>query len=149
MAHTFVRTLRALAVLPLVALAACDLTGSDRTVQVVTDQDVYTPTAQGTATIRNLSDEELHFSFCPYEIQKRDGDRWVTVHRVPDPPICSAALHTLDPGGEASFTFTLPGNAALGRARVYLPVIRHTDGRAVSDGQKASASFRVEGFTAQ
>ena len=149
MAHAFVRTLRALAALPLLAAAACDLTGSDRTVQVVTDQDVYTPTAQGTATIRNLSDEELHFSFCPYEIQKREEGRWITVHRVPDPPICSAALHTLDPGGEASFTFTLPGNAALGRARVYLPVIRHTDGRAVSDGQKASAAFRVEGPTAQ
>ena len=84
-------------------------------------QSAFAPGEPVNVTISNLSEVPLFYpdSFCKTELQRRDGNAWVTVS---DPAAgCAAAHDFLDPGQTVVHQYRLPAGIAEGLYRLAIP----------------------------
>jgi hypothetical protein len=145
MTRSFVR--HALALLAVVALAACESATSSRLrLDITPDKTEYTTGSDVLLTVRNLGDEPVTYSFCTWTIQRQTVSGWVEVDS--EAVICPAAILLLAPGQSATGTIGLPDDIPSGRYRVYLPGIGEAASDQVIDeatqAEKHSTPFNVQ-----
>jgi len=84
-------------------------------------QSAFAPGESVNVTIANLSEVPLYYpdGFCSTELQRRDGNTWVTVS---DPSSgCPSERDFLDPGQTVVHGYRLPGSIADGTYRLAIP----------------------------
>ncbi|HEX9939286.1 MAG TPA: hypothetical protein VGB15_19240 [Longimicrobium sp.] len=137
----------ALALLAVVALAACESATSSRLrLDITPDRTEYTTGSDVLLTVRNLGDEPVTYSFCTWTVQRRTVTGWV--EEDSEAVICPAAILLLGPGQSATGTIGLPDHIPSGRYRVYLPAIGEPASDQVIDeptqAEKYSTPFNVQ-----
>lgn len=95
--------------------------GPGKRVAAVVAQSAFLPGESVNVTIANLSEVPLFYpdGFCKTELQRRDGNTWVTVS---DPSAgCPDANDFLDPGQTVVHEYRLPRSIAEGTYRLAIP----------------------------
>ena len=105
-------------------------------------QSAFAPGESVNVTIANLSEVPLFYpdGFCKTELQRRDGNSWVTVSNPGAG--CPANHDFLDPGQAVVHEYRLPNGIAEGLYRLAIPTPMPEEATA-PDPQLLTPAFRV------
>lgn len=79
------------------------------------DADSFEPGATVSLTLRNESGEALGYNLCFHDLERREDDGWERVSGAGQ--ICTAVLYTLEDGGSATYSASLPSTLGEGAYR--------------------------------